>query len=369
MKNAIATGAALATLLAASFAFAQEADPYDAAMARAAELEARGDRDGAAATLGAMLASYPQDYALPLAIGAILLRAHRFEGAARAYRMALAITPSGAEAQAGLAAALAAQEGTAASAPRPTFRGTFLVAGTGHAYPDHPYKAYGVTATGALDLEHASGWTLGATYHYVHFFPTDTSPLGAFDQHEVHARTGYASPSWGIEAQYAFADDLSGFTGVSHHAGLSLRLSPFGDIMVNGALSFYSDELVFRLEPSWRIPVAGPFSVIPGFSVQRAGAETLGAGRVTLLLAGEVGTLFLGGKYGTEVRPASLDQALIENVSERIGYGMWAGGSLNVGSGFGIRLSYALERLNRTDGVMPDATFAHFLTLGLAKSF
>src|SRR5262245_26610241 len=81
-------------------------DAYDDAFARAAGLEPAGDLDGAARALELVLPLYPQDYALPLQLAWIHLRAGRFEQAERAYRRALAVSPTAVEARAGLAASL-----------------------------------------------------------------------------------------------------------------------------------------------------------------------------------------------------------------------------------------------------------------------
>lgn len=382
-----------AATLAAGAETALAGDLYDDAMARSVELEQRGDAISAARELEAVAAEYPQDYAIALRIGWLRFNAGHYDAARRAYAAALALSPSSADARAGLAWSLArlgrcpeaawqfrlvlsaqpdhapARDGLTYCTPKPApseWHVTPAVSLTAHVYPDHTIKSYAGGVTGSLDVLHRSGWVVGATYRYTHFWTRDETIVPSFGQHEIYARTGYEGSFFGLSLQYALAVDGSGYTGTSHHAGASLRFSPFGDIMLAGSASIYEDMNVFRLEPSWRIPIAGGFSIKPAGAIQRTATETLGTAMLTLSLDRAWGGLYAGGKYGEEVRPAYLGLSVVANTPDRIQWGLWAGGSVNVGAGVRINMAYSMDRLEQSTG---DTSNAHFITLGLAKQF
>jgi hypothetical protein len=369
---------------------AHAADAYDDALARAAELEGLGRLDEAGRALGAMLPLYPQDFALPLQIASIHYRAGRFMEAERFYRIAAERGSGAYDARFGLALSLerqercdearpiferlaaerpddgAAREGLGRCAPRPAWRVTPSVYLTGSTFPNHPYRSLAGAVTAGVAFAHQGGFFLGATYRYTRFSPASGAAMSAWDQHDGYLSLGYSVPRGGVLAHYAVVRDGSGSLGTSHHVGISGRWSPFGDIELRGSASFYDDMKVLRLEPSWKIPIAWGLSIRPALAVQDAGGSVYTTGMATLSLDRRLFGLYVGGKYGSEVRPVLFSVPVVYDLVETIAYGAWAGGGVNVSDDVGIHLSYAMDRLKQMDGT---ATNAHALTLGTVVSF
>jgi tetratricopeptide (TPR) repeat protein len=379
---------ALALSLLTGTAAAQ--DPYEDAFERAGALEAAGDLDAAARALAEALPLYPQDYALPLQLAWIHLRAGHFDRAEQLYRVALTRSPGAVEARLGLAAALErqgrcadahplyaalaaerpdlaeARAGLGRCAPPPAFRVTTALSFAGVYQPDHPVKR--IEGSGALGvtLAHRSGFFVSGLYRYGRFSPAAGSGIAAWDQHEAFATLGYSDKLGAFSLHYAFLHDGSGTLGDSHHLGISARWSPFGDIELRASASLYDDLEVFRAEPSWRLPLALGLSIRPGLGLSYAGGAGYVTGMGTLSFDHPRFSLWAGAKYGDEVRPAYLGIPVIYDLTEKIAYGAWAGASVNVSDDVRIHLTYALDRLKPASG---DATNAHSLGLGLAVSF
>lgn len=378
--------AATMTLLTGS---AAAQDAYDDAFARAAALEQEGRLDDAARALELVLPLYPQDFALPLQIAWIHFRAGRFEAAERYYWVALQRSPRAAEGLLGLAASLEKQErckealpvyerlaaeqpelaearaGITRCTPAPSWRTTVSLSASGGYFPGHPARSLaGGGALGAT-FAHRSGFFMSATYRYLRLAPPDGAPYAAWNQHEAFASLGYSDKLGAFSAHYGFLNDGSGALGNSHHLGMFARFSPFGDIELRAAASLYQDMKVFRVEPSWRIPIAFGLSIRPGVAVQYAG-EALATGMATLSWDHARVSLWAGGKYGDEVRPFYLSVPAIYAVTEKIAFGAWAGASVNVSDDVRIHLTYAMDRLKSPNGT---ATNAHALTLGVTLAF
>lgn len=364
-------------------------DAYDDAFARANALEQEGRLEDAARALEAVLPLYPQDFALPLQIAWIHFRAGRYEAAERFYWVALERSPSAAEALLGLAASLErqghckeahpvyarvladrpdlaeARAGLSRCAPRPSWRTTLSLAASGGYFPDAPYKSLAGGGSFGAAFAHRSGFFFGATYRYLRFAPPSGSAVSAWDQHEAFGSLGYSDELGAFSVHYGFLHDGSGALGDSHHLGMFARFSPFGDIELRASVSFYDDLKVFRVEPSWRIPIALGFSIRPGVAVGYAG-EVLATGMGTLSWEHARVSLWAGGKYGDEARPYYLSVPVIYAMSEKIAYGAWAGASVNVSDDVRIHLTYAMDRLKPPSGT---ETNAHGLTLGVTVSF
>jgi hypothetical protein len=375
---------AAANLLTATPAWA---DAYDDAFAAAEALDRAGRPAEAASALSRALPLYPQDFALPREIAWRHFQSGRYDLAERYYRVALALSPSAPEAQLGLAASLerqgrceealpvyqglsadfpAAESGVRRCTPPPSWKVATGVSLTGMTFPSHTYKSLaGMVALG-LAFEHRSGFSLGGTYRYGRFSPADGAGIDAWDQHEAYASLGFQRPFWGLAAQYGFVHDGSGALGASHHVGLTGRLSPFGDLEVRASASFYDDMSVYRVEPSWRIPIAFGLSIRPAVAIQSADGEAKVSGSGTLSLDRSRFGLFVGGKYGDEVRPAYLSLPVVYNILDTVKWGVWGGGSVNVTKGVRIHASYAMDRLEQPDGAQISA---HALTLGVNVTF
>jgi tetratricopeptide (TPR) repeat protein len=386
-RTALGLATALALVVGASGA---RADTYTEALAFAAQLEREGHLDDAARVLESAVPIYRQDPALLLAIASIHLRAGRYGLSARFYRAALALTAGQhPEARLGLATTLAeegrceealplftslaedrpdiaaARAGVARCTLAPAWRITPHLSLTGAVFPAHPVKGYAGGVTPGVSFAHASGFFFDATYRYTRFEPAASAGIAPWDQHEAYATLGFSRPLGGIALHYAFVYDGSGALGASHHVGFTARVSPYGDIELRGSASFYDDMTVLRAEPSWRIPIAGGFSIRPGGAVEWASGEVRGTGMLTLSLDRALGSLWAGGKYGVEIRPVYFSVPVVYDIPENIAYGAWAGAALNVNPDLRIYVSYAMDRLTWSTG----ADSAHTLTVGGSWSF
>ena len=179
--------------------------------------------------------------------------------------------------------------------------------------------------TPGLSFAHESGFFFEGTYRYTRFEPAAGAGIGPWDQHEAYATLGFSRPLAGVALHYAFVHDGSGALGASHHVGFTARVSPFGDVELRGSASFYDDMTVLRAEPSWRIPIAGGFSVRPGAAVAWASGAVRGTAMLTLSLDRSLGSLWAGGKYGVETRPVYFAVPVVYDIPESIAYGAWAG--------------------------------------------
>lgn len=377
----------------------QQGDTYDVLIERSRALEGEGRYEEGAELLARAAAEYPQDFTVALRRGWLLFLAGRYEEAARAYEKAVALSGGqSSDAQAGLgwsllrmgkkqdasrsleaaatldpSNAVTADGLTLARAPDPPNVELFpSFALIGHYYPSHPYKSVaGTISVGAATLlfRHV---LVGATYRgsLFAFDPSAELPRKAtttFAQHEGYASAGWVSPRFGALAQFAIADDGSGFSKTSTHFGGTLRYSPWGDGVLSGAYSRYHDLDVARAELSYRIPLGERFWVRPAGALQRAG-ETLVTGYTTFGYEGERFGAFVGGKYGDEVRPAYLGAPFILNIPERIIYGGWAGTRVTLTGSWLATLSADVHVLERTDGLTPKTTPAMFAALGVARA-
>jgi tetratricopeptide (TPR) repeat protein len=418
VASALATTLASALLLAPLVAAADEGRPeedlYARAFAQAAALDRAQRFAEAARALEAIAPFYPQDFALALELAFTHYRAGDWPSAEQHYRRAQGLAPSNPEARLGLALSLEKQNrraearghlhalmsglGPEASvfpeAQRallrcqepPSFRVGLGLSFTSQLTPDHPYKSLGLGGAAQASLTHASGVTLAGTYRYGNFTPPASAGVSAWSQNEGYVALAYSQPFFGLGLQYGVVADGSGVLGTSHHLGLSGRISPFGDIVLGLSASVYPDMNVLRAEPSWKIPLPLGFSVKPALGLQLAGGEPLVSVMATVAWDSPRLGFFFGGKYGDELRPAYLDLPLVYDLQERIKYGLWTGGSVNVGAGLRIHLTYAMDRQEKlvpwtapglaatslgseSLAASPYSTFAHALTLGTSVSF
>lgn len=386
------------------FASGTVADPYNEAFARSAAREAAGDLDGAVLPLVELAPQYPQDYALRLQMGWIYFNAGRYEEAARAYREALHRSPDAAAALTGLGWSLArldrceeaehhfehalrvlpidaaAHDGLTFCAARlraavvdPRWSAWARVGGGVAHFQGHSFRTETFSAAVTGDVRHRSGVFFGASYRFAPSLTRDSAIVPPWNQHEAYARLGWANRRFGAMATYAALHETSGFQGTSHHVGLWGRFSAFGDLTLDASASVYQAFSVLRLAPSWRIPVIGGFSVVPGGAVQRADKAVQASASLTLLLKGRVGLLFLGGKYGAELRPAYLPLGAVFNYADPVKWSAWAGGAVKLGPRLRLDAGYAIDRLtpaaNTSTGASTPPYTVHMVTLGVTSRF
>lgn len=402
-RRPLGAAALVAALTASSAALA---DDYEAASERADEAATRGDWAAAASALAPLLSTYPQDYDVALRLGGIELRRGRPADAARAYRSAIARSPLAAGGHRGLAVALDAEGrceeaaralGTAnalsllpeaeasallrcsapppfaAAAPppialAPITRTTIGVAAQAFAFPSHPTKQW---AKGlALSADVARGaYEVGATGRVEWITPQAVAGLSSFRQEEGYVRAGVGNERLGVSVLGAIVHDGSGVMGTSKHVGAVGRLSGTTHLFLSGAASFYPDGTVLRLSPEWRVPLDERTALTPAFAVQRALGETLFSGSLTLSHTWQRGTLYAGGKIGTEVRPAYLAASVVYDVPERILWGGWAGVLVKATSNVSIKAAYSLDRTEGTYFGVTRQSNLHSLTVGPIVEF
>lgn len=414
---------ALCLLVALPPAQAGDLSTYDGAMARAAALEKAGKPDRAAAALQKIERRFRQDYTLQLRLGWLHFEAGDHARSARHYRRALSLSPGSKDARHGLAWALlrlgrrasararfqqvldrwpdttVARRGLAmAQDPaRVTLRPTAYL--TGQVYQDHPTKSGAVGATVSLPVQLWTHGLLGVTYRYGHFWTTDSAQqsLGldeTFDQHELYLSAGVSYARFGVVAQYAYISDGSGYLDYAHVAGITARYSPWGDITLSANVGMYSDMTVVSVSPAWRLPVLSWLSVTPGLTVQAASSdssslllsgetsETLVAGTLTVTAHGRAGSLWVGGRYGDQVRMANLSSSVVYNTADRNTFGLWAGGRLSLSDHWSLFLSYELEGLETSQSSSTGSTtgsstgdststssLMHLMTAGVTWTF
>lgn len=387
---------ALAALLSSTLALPRAAaDPYDDALAQAASLAGAGRPADGARALEAVLPAYPQDYALPVEIGRLHLAAGDLAAAERFYRLAAQRSPTGPEARLGLAVVRerqgrcaearalyealsreqpdlsAAREGAARCAS--TWTLTPEVAFLGGAYPGHPARSYsagfGVGASFGLH----SGFFLGGLYRMLHFWaPSGSNGHGngnagtGWNQHEAHVSTGFDGKLGGVGLHYAFVRESAGVEGRSHHGGISLRYSPYGDIDLAATVSVSPSSTILRVEHGYRLPLFAGVSVRPAVAVASVGAELLPTAMLTLSYDHRRFRLYAGGKVGKEIRAYYLRVPVVNAFDDPVAWGAWGGGSVNVGDHARIHLGYATDRLQLSDGTQVSA---HALSLGAAFPF
>jgi hypothetical protein len=355
-------------LFTAGVCRAQHRDPYQDAFAAAAALERRGDLAGAARHLEAILPGYPQDYDLILRIAWLHCSAGDREAAERAFRAALRTGGAPREAQFGLSQC----------APRRTPQLTAALGLGGQAFRDASGQRFALSVAPGLRLLLSGRAVLSATYRLRQFLPLGQltgAPLQSLHrQHEAYLDLGYTRPRYGVTARYALLAEETGRWSLSHHAGLSLRVSPFGDGLLNVTGSLYPGLVLLRAEPSWRFPLPLGFAIHPGVAYQweSAAGRSLLSAFCTLSLTRRRFSLFLGGKGGPELRPAALDLQFVANYGQEIIGGAWAGAALHLPRGHHLRLSWAVDLL-RPDGALPAGLAglgqAHTLALGVARDF
>ena len=391
---------------------------YDEAFRRALVLEAEDDPAAAVAVLESLVDSHPDDYLLFLQLGWLYFLLEDFEGAEAHYRRASTLSGGGAEPELGLAwvylrtdrpdealeafdrvlamrpADASALEGRAlavdaARALRLYVDGSVTL----HLYPGNPFKVWALGLAPSLDARIARRMLVGATYRYLAYALRDTgtgpgpgpgprggpgpgpgpgpgtgqgSPQQMNSQHQIHARLGAAWPFFGLMAHFAWAQDDVALSGVTWVTGLSLRVSPFGDIIAEGSVSFVDDATVVRGALAWALPASDRLEVQPGFSILRSTeGQVLPDASLVIRARFEASSLWVGGRYGRVERPAYLGLALVYNTIDRLLGGVFGGIRFETKSPLYVYLLYEWQAIETPVEMGLVRSNAHFLTLGL----
>jgi len=358
--------------LSPTVAFAEggeHVETYDEAMARARDAAEHGQFRKAVRILAPVVEAYPQDYDVALLLAWYTYSAGDFADAERAYREALARAPASVDARLGLAWSLVmrlrCEEATrelrsieqdprvadvlAACAGAKLGAGETAEFGVSYVQSLFPGDRAKSSAQGVLaraSVRVSSDWALGLSYRYLHVATHGVSRVSPFAQHEVYAHAAWSSPTFGLGLHTAVVADGSGVTGTSKHAAVVGRYTLFGDLQVDASVSVYGDRTITRIAPSWTIPIVGPLRLVPGFAVQGASGDTLVSGSLSVLLDWPGLSLWAGGRYGLEERPAYLDRSVVYDISDRIEWGAHAGIRIPFSKSFGVTAAYAYDRLH-----------------------
>jgi len=402
--GALLTCALLALPAAAQQPSGTAAESYAAALQLARTAQSPGEVDAAVRALAALLPSYLQDVELPLKLGELTFRSGRFLDALYSYERALTNSAPGGEAELGLGwtlvklgrcreaavhfqsvlvtapATSAAAEGLrqcgastlsaaqSASAPAPTRWLQPLVAQSFYFYQNHPTVSYVLAPTLRLEAL-LRGHYYGAVAYRYSYFATRSGQTAAWNQHDLYLDAGYSARAAGVTLHYALIADGSGYSGTTHHVGLTGRYSRGFDALLNLSASFFQDTPVLRGELSFVLPIAGGFGARPAAAVQWTRTEIFKTLALTLHYSHRIFTLWLGGKFGDEQRAAYLNVGYVYDSPARIPYGAWSGVALRPGRKFTLTLNYSYDRLVRTDTTPTQDSSVHALTLGLAREF
>ncbi len=394
---------AIAMLALGASAQPARADLYSDANQRATERESQGKLDEAAEVLEEIAPQYAQDLDLTLRMAWLRFRATSYRRALSHYRQAERISPESSDARLGIGWTLqrlgrcddarpyfeallaqhpdhgVAKDGLAAC-PSPKIVSVQVGAlFTGMAYSGHYLRTAGVAVSPRAELSIAGKWRIGAAYRYSEFF-LKTAPLlangryawstSSISQNEAYAHAGYVSSTFGLLGRYAFTQDSRGSTSAGHHIGASLRVSYIGDAQLHVTNSIYSDLLIVRAAPSWRLPIGKGFSVQLGGVGQWASGSLLGSGVLELSFVRSRINLYAGGSYGEQIRPAQLEIQVITNMQERIAASAWGGLSIQLPYDFNLLADYRYDRLRRLSDIpLSSESNAHYFTLGLSKAF
>ena len=385
-------------------------------MGKAAALEKAKNPTAAAAVLEAISGEYTQDYRLFLRLAWLHFQAANYPEAARNYRRTLSLSSSCDEARQGLAWTLlrqgkreeahsifeavlasspghaSARQGSKLSEPPPTVVLSPSISTSFQGYQDHPQKSWGLSFTLSLPLLIKDRFWIGLDYRHSYFAGLDYVGTGPgwrslplefegqdSSQNEGYLSLGVVRPRFGILGHYAFIEDNIDMLDHVHVAGLSGRYSAWGDILAEGSVTFYDDMQVYRIAPAWRLPLNKWLTITPSVAVQLASAdgesdqlesqtEALVTGTINVTLVGSPGSVWVGGKFGDEVRPTFLSVPAVYNIPDRIDFGVWTGGRLALGTSWYLHASYCLEQMELRDADSRYTSYVHSANLGVGWS-
>jgi len=355
-------------------------DPYGAGMAHADELEAAGQPGEAADILAPLLGTYPQDFPLWLRLAWLRFQAGRWASAEQAYQGALALNPSSPQALLGrgwcrqrlgdragartdFRAVLAqlpedasAREGLALVAPEAALWPSLW--GTGLVYGAHPEKRSGW----GLTLHAPALWALGsghlltaASYRLLRFsLRKGNGPASAWRkgllQHEGYTTLGWLAGRWDLLAHYAYLTAGADAGSGGHVVGGTLGLTTYGRARLEASHSLYETGGVTRAALAWRLPLGEHLRLQPEIAWQWAGQASRWSGALDAAFRVARVTLGVGGRYGDELRPAYLGEAVVWNSDERLLAGARASLDVTLGAGVSLGVASQWRRLERASG-------------------
>lgn len=255
-------------------------------------------------------------------------------------------------------------------------------------YRSHPTRDLTSATTARIAAWLYGRWLLSGAYRFSYFAPVQLTAAAiaagaqnpvTWRQHDGYVTMGYAALRFGATLHYGvLAGSLAAtpdYAETSHHIGATARFSPWGDGLLSLTASIYPTETLFRGELGWSLPITERLRARPAMALQWSGGALRPNGSLTVSYDHPRFSIFVGGKYGVELRPAYLSVEVVYNGPERIPMGVWSGITVrpSLRARLGLSLSYALDRLLRdtTDATTGAVTVidsqAHYLTLGVSK--
>ncbi|MCK5796265.1 MAG: tetratricopeptide repeat protein [Deltaproteobacteria bacterium] len=386
------------------------ADPLSRDLAKVAALGRTGDLAASRILAKDLSRRYPQDYRATLQGAWATYQTGDYHGAITLYRRAIRLSGGAFPARLGLAWSLAKVGDRAEAAtifrklreaepanrsvsagvvvtrkPKTIFVTPIFDLGI-QDYENNATKSWAMTSLFGLHVS-LRQWWLQVAYRYSHFYGTtmttllpppppppippppfvDSQTTSAYDYHEAFLLAGYGTKRFGASLAYSYAYDGSGGYRYAHIAGAKLRYSPFGDIVLGGTMSLYSDLKIPAGELSWKIPL-GLAYFTPGIHLQRAGRKALLSGTLALGFQWRWLRVEGGGTYGDQIRPADLESLTVYSLPETRKYGGRLGLGLQFGR-IGLSLSYAVDRLVDTSNARTTGnreSVGHYLNFGLS---
>jgi hypothetical protein len=407
--------AASLSLAALSFASAAAAQTdYDDAMSAAAERERAGRPRDAAASLDALHARYPQDYALALRLGWLWFQAGDQPTARARYQRALSLSDGTShDARLGLAwtqlrlgetddarrafEALAAADPTDASArqglslavaaaPVPLRVWASLWAGA-QLYANHPQRSWSLSATASVTAQILDGFVFGATYRAVDYSLSQRAPLppgvpppppqapqpplisSTSVQQEVHLVAGFARSEWAARAHLGFLRDASNSMAPATVFGVSGRYSLRGDLSAELSDSVFADHSVVRAVGAWAASLGAHWTLGPVGSLQYGDGTAGGSIGALAGWRGDGYQVALSARYGDERRPTSLVEALFYATDDRVRGTLSLSGVAPLGSGLSLALRYDGLMLTTSAATGSVNASAHFFTAALTGAW
>lgn len=415
-----APASALLSLAVLSHAGVAAAQDYDAAMALAASREATGNVREAAASLDALHAVYPQDFALSLRLGWLWFQAGDNHAARTRYRHALTLSDdTSRDARLGLGWSLlrlheasaardefarllsldatdaSAREGHAlalAALPTPLRVWASLWLGA-QAYVNHPQRSWSVSGTASVTAQILDVAVLGLTYRAVDYSVTSTTsstvqpppPRPGLPppppttqsrtttamnlQQELHVMGGVARPAWALRAHLGRLWDSSNSMAPAWIFGVSGRLALHGELTAELSDTLFADHSAVRAVGAWAASLGGGWSLGPVATAQRFNGSFGGSLGAVAGWRGDGYAASLSARYGDEVRPTSLVEALTFATDDHVRGTLSLSGLVPLSHGLSLALRYDGLLLTTSASAGAVDASAHFFTAALTGAW
>ncbi|MCK5688409.1 hypothetical protein KAI87_04015 [Myxococcota bacterium] len=378
---------------------------YTEAFAAALVLEKETKFTQAITLLAPLAKTYPQDYLIHLQLGWLAFSAEDYKTAQLYYRKAVNLSEGSIQSLMGLGLshlklykrgpAIRAFRALLAKSPNNKAARDALkaakkirkyfwapaIAGNYLSYPGSEIgeKSFAVGLSADLTLHYLQNYSASLKWKYAAFaFLKDPALQTAgrrsssgssyvySSQNDIYADAGYDAELFGARLHYGNTSSPGYELEEAHVGGLTLRFSPFGDMLLHTNHSYYADAIVGRIAPSWKIPLGKHFNVELGGALQRTDEnDTYSNLKMNLSSSGKTWDVWVGGKYGDEFRPAYLDYSTIYNMTELIRYGGWGGLAFALDEERFVKI--ALEWSHLQDTTDSSESDMYFISIGLGR--